>query len=317
MEELHQDAARPHQDQGTERGVAHDAERDLHARRRHLLHRHQVAEGLGEVPVHLSQRLEVPDVQADPAHVRLVRDPRHRRLHRDRIADPARRPLGLLEGLRVARLRGRDPVAGEQFERHRLRELATGEVLEHGPPFHPELVGPGRERLRRGSLMGRRIVQQVLQRVQPRHRPLEHRDAGAAEPSHLLRRDRRGQVRDDAERLRRRVEHVLRDLEVPLVVGLPLPREIHREGDRGRLGIVVERPEALEVDPIGIDPGPPRVERVLGDEPRVEHRVDPLPRGVGDLRERHAEVRREIDEQGALSPGVVERRDPRAARDAT
>ena len=81
-------------------------------------------------------------------------------------------------------------------------------------------------------------------------------------------------------------------------------------------GIVVERPEALDVDPVGVDPGPPRVQRVLGDQAGIEHRVDPFARRVRDLRERDAEIRREVDEERALPSGVVERRDPGPGRHA-
>ncbi len=161
-----------------------------------------------------------------------------------------------------------------------------------------------------------RVGEEVPQRSQTGRRPLEHGDPCVTEDPDLVVGDRRREVRDHAERLRRGREHVPRHLEVPDVVRLTLPGEIHDEGDRRCLGIVVQRLEALDVDPVRVDAGPPRVERVLGDEPRIEHLVDPVARRLRDLRERDAEVRREVDEERPLPARVVQRCDPGPARHA-
>ena len=116
------------------------------------------------------------------------------------------------------------------------------------------------------------------------------------------------------ERLGGGREHLAGDVEVAHVVRLVLARQVDHERERRRLRIVVQRPEALGEDPVGVDAGPPGVERVHRQQPGVERGLDPGGRLLRDRRERHAEVGRHVDEQRALAARVVDRRDPRAGR---
>ena len=72
LQQLDQDPARRHQHERAERGVAHDAERDLDARRRHRGDHHPGAEPRGEVLVRGAERVGVGEPERHPAHVRLV-----------------------------------------------------------------------------------------------------------------------------------------------------------------------------------------------------------------------------------------------------
>jgi hypothetical protein len=122
VQDLHQDAARRDQHERAERRVAHDPERDLHARRRHRRHRDLRAEPVRQVPVRLPELLDLADPDPNPANVGLVQDAGHRRLDRDGIADPVGRPLRLVERPGRERVDDRDVVRGQQAQRRDLRE---------------------------------------------------------------------------------------------------------------------------------------------------------------------------------------------------
>ena len=152
----------------------------------------------------------------------------------------------------------------------------------------------------------------MLERAQAGRRPLQHRDPVVAEHPGLVGGNRRRQVRQDAERLRGRGPHVPGDLEVALVVRFALARQVHDERHRGHLVVIVEGGERLPEDPVGVDPRPPRIERVRGLEPGIQRDRDPSEGRVRDPRDRHVVLGREIDEERALPAAVVDARDPAA-----
>ena len=219
------------------------------------------AEPGGQVAVREHERRRVRDPEPHPADVALVRHARRRRLQRDREADLLGRRHGRLRVLDHTRGHDRDPGVGQHRQRLVFVERAILGQARDPTRTHALRQGrAGRGGRRAGAERG--VVQQVLERAQPRQRSLQHGDAAVAEDRGLVLRHGARQVRQHAERDVGRGPDVGRDPQVALVEGLALAREVDHERHRGDGGVVGERREGLGEDPVGVDPGAPRVERV-------------------------------------------------------
>ena len=221
--------------------------------------------------------------------------PRRRRRPRRRLAPPA--PAI-----------DRHAVVGEQREPLELAELAAGR--EPGPPARR---GPRPRTGAGGSAAGRarasRWASSARSASSPTTVPSSTGMPSVAQERRFLERDRARQVRQHAERLRRSRPDVLRDLQVALVVGLALPGHVDDERQAAVSGSSCSaRNDSRKIRSASM-PVPQASSGFAASSPGSSASSMRGERLVGDPRERHAQVVREVDEQRALAAGVVDARD--------
>ncbi len=240
----------------------------------------------------------VPEGEAHPAGVGLVRHRRVRGLEYDGVAHRFGGRHRLLAGGRLPGRGGGDAVVGEQ--RHRLGRSEGAGRQPRSPAPPAALVD--RDRGGRHRTSGH----QVREGEQAGAGALQHRDALGTQPAGRLLVDRGGQVGQHHDRLVGAVQQRLRRPR-ERVVTVVLGHQVHCERDHPDRGVVRERGEAVGEQLLGLRAGAPHVQGVGRQQPLVEQVGQLLLGAGGQLRQLHAEPARGVGHQHPLGTGVVHR----------
>ena len=302
LQHLDEHPTRRREHERPELGIAHDAERDLDAPRRHPRDDDLRAEVSLEVLVRLLERGRVVDPEPHAPDVGLVLHARGRGLHRDGEPQSLGGRDRVLERVGVPARDDRHAVVREQREPLELVERLAARQAR--APALARLLGRRRVAPDDGQRPVVTVVEQVPERGEPGERALERGRADLVQSAHVVPVDAGGEVAEHRHRLVGLGPHVQEAGEVALLVGI-VRHEVDGERERRDVRVLHQRAERAGDDLARLAPGPPEIERVDRQEALIEELRELPGRLRPERRERHTGRRGGVDHHRALPARVV------------